>query len=56
MNYPLHLAILVVFKALLGWNRAYRALMGVHLLVYVLDDILPCGAASYYVTVRAVKR
>lgn len=49
----LHLAILVVFKAMLGWTRVYRALMGLHLVVYILDDLLPCGRASYYVTVRA---
>jgi SAM-dependent methyltransferase len=51
-----HLAILVVFKALLRWPRVYRALMGVHLLVYILDDAIPAGRLGYYVTVRAVAR
>lgn len=48
-----HLIGLVVFKALLGWPRAYRAAMGFHLVVYLLDDAVRWGAMSYYVTVRA---
>jgi SAM-dependent methyltransferase len=51
-----HLAILVIFKALLRWPRVYRALMGVHLIVYVVDDAIPAGRLGYYVTVRAVAR
>ena len=48
-----HLAILVLVKALLGWPRVYRALMGVHLLAYLIDDAIPAGRLGYYVTVRA---
>jgi SAM-dependent methyltransferase len=48
-----HLAVLVGVRAILRSERAYRALLLVHLLVYVLDDLLPLGAASYYLTVRA---
>jgi SAM-dependent methyltransferase len=51
-----HLAILVLFKGLLGWRRVYRALMAVHLLVYLVDDAIPAGRLSYYVTVRARAR
>jgi SAM-dependent methyltransferase len=51
-----HLAILVVFKALLRASHVYRALMGVHLLVYLLDDAIPAGRLGYYVTVRAARR
>jgi SAM-dependent methyltransferase len=51
-----HLAILVVFKALLRAPRVYRALMGLHLLVYLLDDAIPAGRLGYYVTIRAVRR
>jgi hypothetical protein len=29
--------------------------MGLHLLVYLLDDAIPAGRIGYYVTVRAVK-
>jgi SAM-dependent methyltransferase len=47
-----HLAILVAFKGLLGWHRVYGALMGVHLLVYILDDAIPAGRLGYYVTIR----
>jgi SAM-dependent methyltransferase len=50
-----HLGILVAFKALLRAPRVYRALMGLHLLIYLLDDAIPAGRIGYYVTVRAVK-
>jgi SAM-dependent methyltransferase len=48
-----HLAALVGVRGILGSERGYRALLLVHLLVYVLDDLLPLGPASYYLTVRA---
>ncbi|WP_341716234.1 class I SAM-dependent methyltransferase [Micromonospora sp. FIMYZ51] len=48
-----HLAILVVFKGLLRWPRVYQVLLLGHLAAYVLDDLLPLGRASYYLTVRA---
>jgi SAM-dependent methyltransferase len=51
-----HVAILVIFKALLRMPRVYRALMGVHLLAYIVDDAIPAGRLGYYVTVRAVAR
>jgi hypothetical protein len=48
-----HLAALVGVRGILHSERGYRALLLVHLLVYVLDDLLPLGPASYYLTVRA---
>jgi SAM-dependent methyltransferase len=48
-----HLAALVGVRALLRSEIGYRALLLGHLLVYVLDDLLPLGPASYYLTVRA---
>jgi SAM-dependent methyltransferase len=48
-----HLAILLIFKALLGWRSVYRALMGVHLLLYIVDDAIPAGRLGYYVTILA---
>jgi SAM-dependent methyltransferase len=49
-----HLGILILFKALLRRERIYKALLAVHLVVYLLDDLVPAGPAAYYVTVRAV--
>jgi SAM-dependent methyltransferase len=48
-----HLAALVGVRGILRSEGAYRALLLAHLLVYVLDDLLPLGPASYYLTVRA---
>ncbi|MGH9225138.1 MAG: class I SAM-dependent methyltransferase [Acidimicrobiales bacterium] len=50
---PFHLAILVVFKALLRWERVYRSLLLVHLLLYLLDDLIPGGPLGYHLTMRA---
>jgi SAM-dependent methyltransferase len=49
----MHLAALVGVRGILRSESGYRALLLVHLLVYVLDDLLPLGPASYYLTVRA---
>ena len=48
-----HLALLVTFKGLLHWRGAYRALLPLHLLVYLVDDVIPAGRWGYYLTVRA---
>jgi SAM-dependent methyltransferase len=48
-----HLGILIAFRGLLRQERLYRLLLPVHLLVYLLDDLLPAGRAAYYLTVRA---
>lgn len=48
-----HLATLVGVRGILHLEVAYRALRLVHLLVYIVDDLLPLGPASYYLTVRA---
>ena len=50
---PFHLAILVVFKGLLRWERVYKSLLLVHLLVYLLDDLIPGGPLGYHLTLRA---
>jgi hypothetical protein len=51
-----HLGLLVLFKGLLRRRGAYRALMPLHLLVYLVDDLVPAGRAAYYLSVRAVAR
>jgi SAM-dependent methyltransferase len=48
-----HLAALVGVRGILRSESGYRALLLVHLLVYVLDDLLHLGPASAYLTVRA---
>jgi len=50
---PVHLLAMVVFKALLRRPALYEALMGVHLVLHVLDDLIPAGPLGYGVTVRA---
>jgi SAM-dependent methyltransferase len=50
---PFYLALLVVFKGLLPSAAAFRALLPVHLLIYLGDDLFPTGPAGYYLTVRA---
>lgn len=49
----LHLGILVTFKALLRAPTIYRALLPLHLLVYLLDDLVPAGRLGYHLTLRA---
>jgi SAM-dependent methyltransferase len=48
-----HLGLLVTFKGLLHWRAAYRALLLLQLLVYILDDLIPAGRWAFYLTVRA---
>jgi SAM-dependent methyltransferase len=48
-----HLAILIAFKGVLRRAGVYRALLPVHLAIYLLDDLLPAGRAAYYLTLRA---
>lgn len=48
-----HLATLVGVRGFLRGERAYRALLLGHLFVYIVDDLLRLGPASYYLTVRA---
>src|SRR5581483_7826543 len=49
-----HLALLVAFKGLLRSRSAYRALLPLHLLVYLIDDLIPAGRYGYHLTVEAV--
>jgi SAM-dependent methyltransferase len=49
---PVHLIAMVIFKALVHRPRLYQALMGLHLVVYLLDDLIPAGRAGYHLTVR----
>lgn len=51
-----HLAILITFKALLRRPGIYRALLPLHLLVYLVDDLIPAGPLSNSITVRATRR
>jgi SAM-dependent methyltransferase len=48
-----HVAILIAFKGVLRWPAAYRALLPVHLAIYLVDDLMPVGRAAYYLTLRA---
>ncbi len=48
-----HLGLLVTFKGLLRWRAAYRALLPLHFLVYLVDDLIPAGRLGYHLTVRA---
>jgi SAM-dependent methyltransferase len=48
-----HLTLLVTFKGLLRWRAAYRALLPLHFLVYLLDDLVPAGPLGYHLTIRA---
>lgn len=56
MTEPVHLAAMVVFKALLRRPALYQAMMGVHLLLHIVDDAIPAGRLGYGVTVRARAR
>jgi SAM-dependent methyltransferase len=47
-----HLALLVVAVAL-RQERLMRALSPLHLVVYLVDDLLPLGRLGYHLTVRA---
>jgi SAM-dependent methyltransferase len=49
----LHLALLVGCKALLRARRVYLALLPLHLLTYILDDLIPAGPLGDHLTVRA---
>jgi len=48
-----HLGLLVTFKGVLRSRAAYRSLLLLHLLVYILDDLIPAGRWGYHLTVRA---
>ena len=48
-----HLAVLIVARVMLRSERLYRALLVLHFLVYLLDDLVPTGRAAFYLTVRA---
>jgi SAM-dependent methyltransferase len=48
-----HLAVLIAFKGLLRQPAAYRAMLPLHLAIYLVDDLLPLGRAAYYLTLRA---
>lgn len=49
-----HLGLLVGFKGLIRSRAAYRALLPLHFLVYLLDDLVPAGRLGYHLTVRAI--
>jgi SAM-dependent methyltransferase len=49
----LHLSIRVVFNALLRWRGAYRTLLPVHFVAYLLEDMIPMGPLGYHLTLRA---
>jgi SAM-dependent methyltransferase len=51
-----HLSILLVARVLFRSDRLYRSLLALHLLVYLLDDMVPAGRAAYCLTVRAQVR
>jgi len=51
-----HLGLLVLFKGLLRRPGAYHALLPLHLLVYLVDDLVPAGRAAYHLSARAVAR
>jgi SAM-dependent methyltransferase len=48
-----HLGLLITFRGLLDRRRAYRTLMLLQFLVYLLDDLVPAGPLGYHLTVRA---
>jgi SAM-dependent methyltransferase len=52
----LHLALLLVFKALFRWRSAYLAARALHFTVYLVDDLLPAGPLGYHLTLRARAR
>ena len=49
----LHLGLLVAFKGLMHRRAAYRALLPLHFVVYLVDDLVPAGRWGYHLTVRA---
>jgi SAM-dependent methyltransferase len=49
----LHLMFRVTFDALLHWRGAYMALRPVHLIAYLLEDLIPAGPLGYHLTLRA---
>ena len=49
----LHLGLLIAFKGLLRWRGAYRSLLPLHFVVYVLEDLAPAGPLGYHLTVSA---
>jgi len=51
-----HLVLLVLFKGVLRHPGIYRALLPLHLLTYLVDDLVRIGRGSYHLTVRAVAR
>jgi SAM-dependent methyltransferase len=48
-----HLFGLIVLKGILGSQRLYHAIFPLHFSVYLLDDMVPWGKASFYVSVKA---
>jgi len=48
-----HLGLLVAFKGLVRSRRAYRALLPLHFVTYLADDLVPAGPLGYHLMVRA---
>jgi SAM-dependent methyltransferase len=49
----MHLTLLLTCKVALRSPKLYRGLLFFHLLTYILDDLIPAGRFSYYLTVQA---
>jgi SAM-dependent methyltransferase len=52
----LHLALLLVFKALLRWREGYLASRALHFAMYLVDDFIPAGPFGYHLTLRGRAR
>lgn len=50
---PIHLALLVLCRGILRWERFYLLLRHVYFAAYLVEDLLPTGPAGYHLTVRA---
>lgn len=49
----LYLAMLVVAKGLLRRDCLLKVLLPVHIIVYIVDDLIPLGRFGYHLTLRA---
>ncbi len=49
----LYLAMLVMAKGLLRRDRLLKVLLPVHMIVYIVDDLIPLGRFGYHLTLRA---
>jgi SAM-dependent methyltransferase len=49
----MHLGFRIAFVALLRWRSVYRMLLPLHLITYLIDDMIPAGPLGYHLTLRA---